>query len=241
MLWKSKPVNNSGTRDQHSPVMTSCYVSGREEWLERYGSYIQRARQWRMATIIALFITGVSVVGNVVQATQSKVVPYVVEVDQLGRIAAVERASVAAPMPTRVVQASLSEFVTQWRSVTADLDLQKRFIERLSFFVAGAARGQMKQWYELNNPYDRAKDKLVQVNIKSLPAQVSADSWRVEWTEVTRNHSGVQIGAEGFQATLTIQIQPPTTDTQILRNPGGVYITSMSSSSLMEPSSTPKK
>lgn len=241
MLWKSKPVNNPGKRDQHSPVMTSCYVSGREEWLERYGSYIQRARQWRMATIIALFITGVSVVGNVVQATQSKVVPYVVEVDQLGRIAAVERASVAAPVPTRVVQASLSEFVTQWRSVTADLDLQKRFIERLSFFVAGAARGQMKQWYELNNPYDRAKDKLVQVNIKSLPAQVSADSWRVEWTEVTRNHSGVQIGAEGFQATLTIQIQPPTTDTQILRNPGGVYITSMSSSSLMEPSATPKK
>lgn len=241
MLWKSKPVNNSGARDQHSPVMTSCYVSGREEWLERYGSYIQRARQWRMATIIALFITGVSVVGNVVQATQSKVVPYVVEVDQLGRIAAVERASVAAPVPTRVVQSSLSEFVTQWRSVTADLDLQKRFIERLSFFVAGAARGQMKQWYELNNPYDRAKDKLVQVNIKSLPAQVSADSWRVEWTEVTRNHSGVQIGAEGFQATLTIQIQPPTTDTQILRNPGGVYITSMSSSSLMEPSATPKK
>lgn len=241
MLWKSKPVNNSGTRDQHSPVMTSCYVSGREEWLERYGSYIQRARHWRMATIITLFITGVSVVGNVVQATQSKVVPYVVEVDQLGRIAAVEKASVAAPVPTRVVQASLSEFVTQWRSVTADLDLQKRFIERLSFFVAGAARGQMKQWYELNNPYDRAKDKLVQVNIKSLPAQVSADSWRVEWTEVTRNHSGVQIGAEGFQATLTIQIQPPTTDTQILRNPGGVYITSMSSSSLMEPSATPKK
>lgn len=239
MLWKSKTKPEA--EDRAALAEKSSYVRGREEWLERYGSYIQRARQWRMAAFIALGITGISVIGNVVQATQSKVVPYVVEVDQLGRVAAVERASVASPTPTRVVQAELATFVTQWRSVTADLDLQKRFIERLSYFAIGAAKGQMRQWYETNNPYERAKDKLVQVNIKSLPAQVSADSWRVEWTEVTRNHSGVQVASEGYQATLTIQIQPPTTDAQILRNPGGVYVTGMSSSSVMEPASTPKK
>jgi len=219
----------------------SFYVRGREEWLERYGSYIQRSRQWRLTALVCLGITAMSVTGNVIQTTQFKVVPYVVEVDQLGRIAAVERASVASPTPTRVVQAELANFVTNWRTVTADLDLQKRFLDRLSYSVTGAAKGQMRQWYEANNPYERAKDKLVQINIKSLPSQVSADSWRVEWTETVRNHSGVQMSSEGYQATLSIQIQPPTTDAQILKNPGGVCVTGMSSSSVMEPVLTPRK
>lgn len=218
------------------------YVSGREEWLERYGSYIQRARQWRMAAFGCLVVAAVAVAGNVIQASQHKVVSYIVEVDKLGRIAAVERASDASVTPTRVIQATLSDFVINWRSVTADLDLQKRMLERLSFVATGAAKGQMRQWYETNNPYERAKDKLVQVYIKSVPSQVSTDSWRVEWDEITRNHSGVQIASETYQATLTIQIQPPSSDAQIIRNPGGVYVTAMSSSTVMEPApSTSRK
>ena len=32
------------------------YLNARQEWLERYGSYISRAAQWRLTTIIALFL-----------------------------------------------------------------------------------------------------------------------------------------------------------------------------------------
>lgn len=239
MLQKSKPKTDSPGRGSAA----SSYVSGREEWLERYGSYIKRARQWQMVAMGSLVIAGISIIGNVIQAGQSKVVPYIVEVDKLGRIAAVEPAAEASPTPTRVIQATLADFVTNWRTVSADLDLQKRLLDRLSFCVAGAAKGQMRQWFESNNPYSRAKEKLVQVHIKSLPAQVSTDSWRVEWEETTRNHAGAQLASETFQATLTIQLQPPTSDSQILRNPGGVYVTGMSSSTVMEPSvpATPRK
>lgn len=31
-----------------------------------------------------------------------------------------------------------------------------------------------------------------------------------------------------YEATMTVIIQPPKTDTEILRNPGGVYITELS-------------
>jgi type IV secretion system protein VirB5 len=231
MLWNSKSKTESGTRQPDNEK--SSYVRGREEWLERYGSYIQRARQWRLAALLALGITALSVAGNMIQAGQYKVVPYVVEVDRVGRIAAVTRASEASATPTRVIQAELAAFITNWRTVTADLDLQKQFIDRLSFFAVGAAKGQLRQWYEANNPFERAKDKLIQINISALPAPVSSESWRVEWKEITRNHSGVQISSESFQATLTIQIQPPTTDSQILKNPGGIYISNISISSIM--------
>ncbi|EHJ48808.1 VirB8 family protein [Solidesulfovibrio carbinoliphilus subsp. oakridgensis] len=220
------------------PAEKCSYVSGREEWLERYGSYIQRARQWRLVAFGCLAITGISIAGNVIQAGQQKIVPYVVEVDKLGRIAAVAQASEASATPTRVIQATLADFVVNWRTVTADLDLEKRLLERLSYYVTGAAKGQMRQWYEINNPYDRAKTSLVQVYVKSLPSPVSVDSWRVEWDEVTRNHSGVQISSESYQATLTIQMQPPTTDAQVIRNPGGIYVVAMSSSTIMEPTTS---
>lgn len=231
-MWKFRPKVSEDCRVE---TEKSSYVRGREEWLERYGSYIDRERRWRWIAIICLCITVVAVGGNVIQATQNKIVPYVVAVDNIGNIRAVERASAPSATPTHVIQAELSNFVVNWRTVTADLDLQKRMLERLQYSVAGAAKGQMREWYAVNNPYERAKNILVQVDIKSLPSPVSANSWRVEWTETTRNHTGVLMNQGMFQATLAVQIEPPTTDAAVLRNPGGVFIVSMSSSSIMEP------
>jgi len=233
MLWKSR--TKAAFEAQRPDTEKSSYVRGREEWLERYGSYIQRERRWMWVAIICLSITFIAIGGNVIQATQNKVVPYVVAVDNLGNIKAVDRASVPSATPTRVIQAELSNFVVNWRTVTADLDLQKRMLERLQFSVAGAAKGELREWFAANNPYERAKNLLVQVDIKSLPSPVSANSWRVEWVETTRNHTGVLMNQGTFQATLAVQIEPPTTDSAILRNPGGVFVISMSSSTIMEP------
>ena len=102
-------------------------------------------------------------------------------------------------------------------------------IERLSFFMAGSAKGVLRQWYEANNPYEIAKTgKLVHVEIKGLPLPVSSDSYRVEWQETVRSHAGVLLDSYTYEATVTIQINPPTVDAVLLRNPGGVYITSLS-------------
>ena len=68
------------------------YLSARREWNERYGDYIARARNWRSAAFAALAISAVLALGVVWEAAQSKVVPYVVEVDKLGDAIAVARA-----------------------------------------------------------------------------------------------------------------------------------------------------
>ena len=72
------------------------YLNGREEWLERYGSYISRAAQWRMVAFICLLLTAVSITGNVIQASQVKTVPYIIEVDKLGKSSVVARADRAS-------------------------------------------------------------------------------------------------------------------------------------------------
>jgi type IV secretion system protein VirB5 len=39
--------------------------------------------------------------------------------------------------------------------------------------MAGSAKGVLREWYEANNPYEIAKNKLVHVEIKGLPLPVS--------------------------------------------------------------------
>lgn len=205
------------------------YLNGREEWLERYGSYISRARQWRLVALFCLAITGVSITGNVMQAAQVKTVPYIIEVDQLGKIGAVARADTASTTPKRLIQAEIANCISAWRTVTADVELQRSMIDRLSFFMAGTAKGVMREWFESNNPYAIAKSgRLVHVEVKGLPLPVSGDSYRVEWTETVRSHAGIILDSNQYEATVTIQLQPPTQEAAILRNPGGIYITAIS-------------
>ena len=207
----------------------SPYLNGREEWLERFGSYISRAAQWRMVAFFCLILTGISITGNVIQARQVKTVPYIIEVDNLGKSSVVARADAASATPQRLIQAEIAACISNWRTVTADVELQKKMIDRLSFFMAGSAKGVLRQWYEANNPYEIAKTgKLVHVEIKGLPLPVSSDSYRVEWVETVRSHAGVTLDTYTYEATVTVQINPPTVDAVLLRNPGGVYITALS-------------
>ena len=218
----------------------SPYLNGREEWLERYGSYISRAAQWRMAAFICLLITAVSITANVIQANQVKTVPYIIEVDNLGKTGVVARADQARSTPQRLIQAEIAKCISDWRTVTADVELQQKMIERLSFFMAGSAKGVLRQWYEANNPYEIAKTgKLVHVEIKGLPLPVSSDSYRVEWVETVRSHAGVMLDSHTYEATVTIQINPPTADAVLLRNPGGVYITALSAGKVVGAQNTP--
>jgi len=218
--------------------MSNPYINAREEWLERYGSYISRAAQWRVMGYLLALALLVSVSGNVIQARQVKTVPYIIEVDNLGKAAVVARADRASSTPKRLIQASIAACIADWRTVTADVELQRRMIERLSFFTAGSAKGILREWYEANNPFEIARNRLVHVEVRGLPLPVSPNSYRVEWTETVRSHAGVLLDSTTYEATVTIQINPPTTDAVLLRNPGGVYITAISASKVLGSNTT---
>ena len=196
------------------------YLNAREEWLERYGSYMTRAANWRAVAFVALFTTLLSLCGNIIQASQVKTVPYIIEV---------ARADRASAPPLRLVQAAIAMSINDWRTVTADVELQKQMISRASYFFTGAAKGILKEWYSHNSPYEIAKSgKLVHVEIKSLPLPISSDTYRIEWIETVRTHTGVTVSTTPYEASVTVMIVPPASEEVLLRNPGGVQITDIS-------------
>jgi type IV secretion system protein VirB5 len=130
------------------------------------------------------------VYGNLYYIKQNKNFLYIVEVNKLKGSAAVKRANSASPTP-RAFYSELAEIVVDWRTVTADLDLQKRIVERLSYFFIDAPKGFIIECFEENNPYKTAKEnRLIQVEIKELTLPVSNESWKMEWTEEIRNYVG---------------------------------------------------
>ena len=210
------------------------YLDAREEWMERYGNYISRATQWRRAAFLTLIIAALSLAGNVVQMTQTKIVRYFVVVDELGKTVAEKIQGHGGGTPEKVVQAAVAQAIVDWRTVTVDTELQKRMINNLTMHTAGATRGMLKQWYEQNSPYDVAKSgRLVHVEVKGIPLPVTKGSYRVEWNEIVRNLQGIELGRENFEAIATVELLPPVKEEILLANPGGVYITNLSTAKVI--------
>src|SRR5712671_4270056 len=94
------------------------YLAARKEWDERYGDLISRAKNWRVAAFLFGVIALASVGGMIVIAKQSKIVPYVVAVDSIGRVASAGIAEQASAADDRIKRAALYQWISDWRFVT---------------------------------------------------------------------------------------------------------------------------
>lgn len=218
-----KAEGQSALRQNPSP-----YTAARAEWLERYGNYIQAAGQWRLIALFALVLCLISLSGNIMQMQQAKITPYIVEVDKLGAAVAVRPLQENGEIPKRVIQAEIVNVITRWRTVTADIDLQKKMLAKLASNIGGSAQGALSEWFEANNPYKRAEKTLVSVDVTGMPLPVSKDSWRIAWRETIRNHTGSTLDTTSFEATVSVITVPPKDEAQLMANPAGVIITSIS-------------
>ncbi len=214
------------------------YMAARQEWLERYGSYIARASQWRLASFLQSGSVILCLAVILVMLNQSQIIAYFVSVDKVSKTMIVKGDSLPS-VPQELIQNAIAESITSWRTVTPDYHLQGEMVKKLSAYVAGSAKGVIKAWYEQNNPAVTAETgRMIHIEIAEAPLPVSKTSYRVEWKETVRNHAGVVLDQSNYVATVTIQIQRPTSEKMLLANPGGVYITSLAYSKTFAATST---
>lgn len=205
----------------------SPFLRAKDEWFERYGSYIAMASFWRVLALLCILSLMGSLFLNYSQMNQNKIIPYIVEVDKLGNASAIKPLLTTGEVPQRLIQAEIVNVITNWRTVTADLELQKRIVSKLTTFLGGSARGVIREWYDANPPFERATKILVSIDVTSLPLPVSADSWRVSWIETIRNHMGNTIETVTYEATVSIIVVPPKNEQEIINNPGGIILTNI--------------
>ena len=215
-------------------IDTNPYLAARREWDERYGSLITRARNWRIAAVLALAVSLVATCGLIALSTKAKVVPYVVAIDNLGRVLAAGPADQASRADDRLKRAALFQWMSDLRTVTTDGVAQRKAIDRVYSMIANGSPAQVEigDFYRNDPPFDRAQKRTVEVDVKAV-FPVSDRTYQVEWTEVVRGLSGQIESQDNWKGSVTIAISPPNDERLIRVNPLGIYVTNVSWSKVL--------
>lgn len=220
--------------NDHRPAESSPYLAARREWDERYGSLITRARSWRLAAVLALAVALVATCGLIALSMKAKVIPYVVAIDNLGRVLAAGPADQASRADDRLKRAALFQWVSDLRTVTTDGVAQRRAIDRVYSMIANGSPAQVEigEFYRSDPPYQRAQTKTVDVDVKAVFA-ASDKTYQVEWTETIRGLSGQVESEDRWKGSFTIAVSPPSDERLIRVNPLGIYVTNVSWSKVL--------
>ncbi len=151
-------------------------------WDERIGSARVQARNWRLMAFGGLFLTTGLSAGLVWQSMQSRVVPYVVEVDGLGEARAVAPVGADYRPTDPQIAWHLGRFITNIRSKSLDPVLMRE--NWLSAYDFAGPRGSIffGEYARAANPFADVGDKTVSVQVTSV-VRASDSSFQVKWLE----------------------------------------------------------
>ncbi|WP_370791113.1 VirB8/TrbF family protein [Bilophila wadsworthia] len=208
------------------------YLDARKKHNEYESSRNASLRLWKLFGLLGL-LTGLAGVGGMIHiGSQSKFVPYVIEVDKLGQTLPVSVADKAAPADHRIVSSLLARAITLARMVTPDVVVQRNAIFELYASLDSSDPAALKMQEYLGSdsdtsPFKRAAKETVDVQITSVIPQ-SDETWQVDWMETVRARGdGSIISRFRMRALVRIYVVPPTNRTseeQIRKNPLGIFI-----------------
>ncbi|PHV05325.1 conjugal transfer protein TrbF [Janthinobacterium sp. BJB412] len=217
------------------------YLAARRTWNDQSAANAASRQMFQLLGVLALLVALAGVGGMTYIGSQSKFVPYVVEVDKLGQRQAVAPAERAAPADQRVVHASVAAWIGDIRMVTPDIALQRKAVFRVYSMLApnDAATAKTNEWLngsEDSSPFKRAAKETVAIELASVLPQ-TPDTWQVDWIETVRDRQGVLKGPpQRWRALVTVYTIPSTPDTteeDIRNNPLGVHVRDFSWSKLL--------
>ncbi len=219
-----------GKKSDEQVLDDNPYLNAQRTLNEHNGAIINSRQMWQATALLALLVAIGSVGGIIYIGSQSRFIPYVVEVDQLGQSNAVRRADRAREADGRVVRATIAAFVRDMRMVSFDKHVQNEVIWRVFALLqssdpaASKITGYMTD--PLTHPSKRAETHSIGVEIQSV-LQQTAETWEVNWTEKVWDRQGIRVEQYRMRGLITVYIVPLTTATteeEIRRNPLGIFV-----------------
>ncbi len=233
-IFKRKPSAKSGV-DTSDLAPPNPYLAARREWDERYGDLIARAKNWRLVALLLALALLMAVGGLVAMGMQSRVQPYIVEVDGLGRQVGGGFAQAIPIADDRLKRATVARWVNDLRSVVSDGVVQRQMIDRVYAHIAqgSVAQTQISDFYKSDPPQKRAASQIVTAEVVAVYPS-SPMTYEVEWVETIRNLQGAIESQQRWRASLTLAVNPPTDEVLAQVNPLGIYVTVVSWSKVLK-------
>ena len=221
----SENADRSRSKAAKENLPLNPYLAARREWDERYGDLIVRAKNWRFMAILSALIALIAVAGVVRLSVRSKVIPFVVAIDSLGRSVAAGPAEQSTTADERLKKATLFTWIDNLRLVTPDAIAQRKAIDRVYAHLAMGteAHAFVNTFYRNDPPQKRSQSQTVSIEVKSVLPN-SDRTYEIEWIETTRDLNGGILASDHFKGSFTIALNPPTDERLARINPLGIYV-----------------
>ena len=216
-MWK-----RSQTKFGDTPVATTPYQKAAQVWDDRIGSARVQAKNWRLAALLSLGLSGVLATGIIWMSSTSRITPYVVEVQENGAVKAVGPAQGHFAITDAQIAYQLAEFIKNVRSVSIDpVVIRQNWLSAYDYATDRAAQ-MLNTYANKHDPFAKVGQRSVTVDVTSI-VRASDDSFDIRWRE-TVFENGVQISSSTHTAVLSIIIKPPTDAVTLHKNPLGLYV-----------------
>lgn len=201
------------------------YLAARQEWSERYGSYVRAASAWRAVGILSLAMAVIGFGYALYLSTQVKLVPYIVEVDKLGNTVSGGFPQQIEYADARVVRATLGISLQAF----APLHPMRWFKSNISTALTHCCgqviprrKGQCLVPRKL--AFEKAVNATIAIEVNNIVA-LSNQTYQIDWTEYERDRKGKEVATRRFRGIATVAITSPQDEATIRLNPIGVYVT----------------
>lgn len=205
-----------------SPEPETPYQKAAQVWDERIGSARVQARNWRYIAFGCLILAAGFASALVWQSARGTVVPWVVQVDNLGQAQTVAPAAADYRPTDPQIAWHLGRFIEQVRAIPADPIIVRQNWLRAYDWTTDRGAAALNDYARANDPFSRVGRQQVSVEVSSV-IRASPDSFRVAWIE--RHFENGQLATtERWTAILTIVVQTPRTAERLRVNPLGIFV-----------------
>ena len=222
-------------REAANPIL-----AGRGAFAGAFGDLARGKRNWQLMAFGLLGLFGIVLAAYVRLASETRITPYVVEVDRLGRAVAfgpAEPSRQAATVDPRIVEATLSLFIRNVRAVSSDGVVQRELLYRAYAHAAARARLFLDGWFSLpeHDPRLLGQRFTRAIEVDAILPVPGSAVWRVQWTEREQPAVAGALRESAWEGYLSVKVRRPRTADVVEENPLGIYVTDLTWTEVTKP------
>ncbi len=160
--------------------------------------------------------------GLIWRSLQSTVTPYVVEVNEVGGVRAVQSAIEDYKPTDAQIAHHLAKFLGNVRALSIDPIVVRQNWLAAYAFATDRGANTLNEYARQNDPFSDVGKKTRTVEVTSV-VRSSTKSFEVRWFERTFEN-GSLAKTERYTGALTVIVKPPRDAETLRKNPLGVYV-----------------
>ena len=201
------------------------FLEAKKEYLERYGSHMNQAKNWRTIAIVTSIVALLMGVGFYYNATKSHLVPYVTEINaasgsvqDIRMLRPLVQNSGLSPMTIRYY---IVQFINYVFGNIGSKDITKTRVNKVLAMSLKKPKAVITGYLLKHNPFLELHQRTVKVH---YVLQKPDGSYTVSFTVLELADNGVAIVTTNYIATVGMVVVPPKTLSQAEVNPLGIHI-----------------